>query len=519
MMHSMEKIRHIFKLKILRQKQLGVTAVVLLFAALFLIGIYERFQTEWLSFSWKEADEMQDQLESALRREESLMEVWLNSIYSSDSLLLDLKRAREARSLEDYMENRRLDSKNRTEMLRSFPGYMKLYIRRYDSALIRVGVSDGKSWNLFSFESGIIQADFSIPEGSSEREMNIEKNIVLSRAVYDISSFQENGTLFFFYDLKKLLEMGGNEHETLRELKAAALMDESGNFFWLKGRQEKWGVLFQKIGKNDCGAGTAREGLLNRSYYYVQESDEYPFRLIACTDSWKLLSDHGKEMLPNVGIVLAISLIFILIFFVNIGYDYRFINHIYESIASVNREEFENTEVPGLPNYRSNEYGQIARQLDEMCLKLKRHIVKEYQLKIRQKEAQMKALQNQINPHFLYNTLESIRSIALINNDKEAAEAMMTLGSLYRSVVRGENESSMEEEAKLLEKYLKLMQLKYMGNFSYFISMDEGIRGIKTVKFWMQPLAENFFVHGFETDRPYNAMVIEGKTREGGCLK
>lgn len=518
MMHSMGKINKIFKMKILRQKQLGVTVAVFLFAGLFLLGMYERFQAVWLNSALEEADEAREWLESVLRQEESLLDVWLNGIYASDALLQDLKRAQEAKSLEEYMENRRLDSKKRTETLRSFPSYLKLYIRRYDSALIKVGVSDGNRWNQFSFDSAVIQTDFSVPEKSPEREMNIERNVIISRPVYDISSFKESGTLTFFYDLKKLLERDGKEKRVLQELEAAALMDEAGNIYWLQGEQGETEELFRKAGQSQTETGVVRGGILNRCYYYVQKSDEYPFRLVTCTDTWKLLAGHGKEIIPNVFIVLAISLIFILIFFVNIGYDYHFINHIYESIASVNRVEFENSDVIGLANYRSNEYGQIARSLDEMCMKLKRHIIKEYQFKIKQQEAQMRALQNQINPHFLYNTLESIRSIALVNNDREAAEAMTALGSLYRAVVKGESESSLKEEAGLLEKYLKLMQLKYMGNFSYFISLDEKIQEIRTVKFWMQPLAENFFVHGFNMSRSYNVMVIEGKTLEKGWL-
>jgi len=157
----------------------------------------------------------------------------------------------------------------------------------------------------------------------------------------------------------------------------------------------------------------------------------------------------------------------------------------------------------------------IARELDDMVHELDKHIRTEYLLKLKQQETEMKALQHQINPHFLYNTLESIRSTALLHKDVDTADAIATLGSLYRDIVHKDNIITIGEELELLQKFLSIMELKYPGRFYYQIDVEEPLLAISTVKFWMQPLAENFFVHGFNPSSEFNLLVVNGWEEEG----
>jgi sensor histidine kinase YesM len=123
----------------------------------------------------------------------------------------------------------------------------------------------------------------------------------------------------------------------------------------------------------------------------------------------------------------------------------------------------------------------------------------------------MKALQQQINPHFLYNTLEVIRSHALVNNDESVAEAVFNLGGMLRAVVKNKDIITIDNELDILTKYLKIMEFKFKGKFFYQIDVDKEVRLLQTVKFWMQPLVENFFVHGFDRSSDYNLLIISGK--------
>jgi sensor histidine kinase YesM len=164
--------------------------------------------------------------------------------------------------------------------------------------------------------------------------------------------------------------------------------------------------------------------------------------------------------------------------------------------------------------YRRNEYGMIARELDDMIHQLDRHIRTNYLLKLKQQETEMKALQNQINPHFLYNTLEVIRSSALVNSADYTSDAIATLGALYRDIVKNENIIPLGSELNLLQKYLKVMEFKYPDRFYYQFNVETALIALPTVKFWLQPLAENFFIHGFNPESEFNLLIVNGWEEE-----
>lgn len=128
----------------------------------------------------------------------------------------------------------------------------------------------------------------------------------------------------------------------------------------------------------------------------------------------------------------------------------------------------------------------------------------------------MRALKHQINPHFLYNTLESIRSKALMWGDEETAEAITQLGTLYRMIVHCPDVISMKEEVELLEMYLRIMSLRFAGNFVYQLEVEKEAEEVRTLSFWLQPLAENFFTHGFDRDSEFNLLILEIKPEGGG---
>jgi len=119
-------------------------------------------------------------------------------------------------------------------------------------------------------------------------------------------------------------------------------------------------------------------------------------------------------------------------------------------------------------------------------------------------------LQHQINPHFLHNTLETIRSCAIMGQLEAVSDAITNLGKMYRSVVKSDLSVTMGEEVELLNAYLEIMALRYSGSFAYHTGLEKGMLELETVKFWMQPLAENFFIHGYDKSSEYNLFVLNG---------
>lgn len=156
----------------------------------------------------------------------------------------------------------------------------------------------------------------------------------------------------------------------------------------------------------------------------------------------------------------------------------------------------------------------IQNALSKMSEEIDRHIEREYVLKLEQQKAEMAALEHQINPHFLYNTLEIIRSKAFLSGNPEVSDAIFNLGNLYRSIVKKPSVLPFSDEIALLESYLKIMECRFGDKFYYTIDIPEEIRLLDTVKFWMQPLTENFFAHGFSHDEPHNLLLITGEVSE-----
>lgn len=193
-----------------------------------------------------------------------------------------------------------------------------------------------------------------------------------------------------------------------------------------------------------------------------------------------------------------------------------FLKRFTDTIQLAKQGIFQQVDVGG----RKDNYGLLAEEINDMIVKLDLHIKKEYLLKIRQQETEMKAMLYQINPHFLYNTLEIIRAQASMQKNYRAADALFDLGSMYRMLVKLEDVISMDQELQLLTHYLNIMDMKHQDNFYYEIDVDEAVRGLDTVKFWLQPLAENYFVHGYDKNREFNLFAVQGRIVDKGfCIR
>ncbi|MBC8585366.1 sensor histidine kinase [Youxingia wuxianensis] len=146
-----------------------------------------------------------------------------------------------------------------------------------------------------------------------------------------------------------------------------------------------------------------------------------------------------------------------------------------------------------------DEIGQLGSGYNEMVDSIKRLIDQVYVLQIKEQEAEFTALQSQINPHFLYNTLDSIYWKATKNDQKEIAEMVWSLSNLFRiSLNKGSRYNSVEHEFEFLKQYLRLQQLRYGDKINYEIQLDPNARTVEIPKLILQPFVENAIYHGLE---------------------
>jgi two-component system, sensor histidine kinase YesM len=160
----------------------------------------------------------------------------------------------------------------------------------------------------------------------------------------------------------------------------------------------------------------------------------------------------------------------------------------------------------------SVEYNKLISRLDELIYENYQANLRESELMFLEKEAQLNALQQQINPHFLYNTLESIKWMAYKQGDREVCEMAAALGSFFRGAVSTKKELvTFKDEIEHLENYIYIQRIRYNNKFDVTIQFDDEVKEYLTVKLVLQPLVENSIVHGMEEIESNGLIRLEGK--------
>ncbi|MGL5315352.1 MAG: sensor histidine kinase [Peptostreptococcaceae bacterium] len=220
-----------------------------------------------------------------------------------------------------------------------------------------------------------------------------------------------------------------------------------------------------------------------------------------------------KDELNTVGIrnkVISISLLCIFIIIVVTYAVIRIyslkINHMMNTIGKIKdgdlnaRFNIEN---------ENDELDMIAIEIDKMSENLQESINKNYIADVKQKQAELNALQAQIKPHFLYNTLEVIRMCALASKNIDVAQMIFNLASMFRySTYNNGSSVSLKDEIKNGKMYLDLCSARYKGMIEYKIEIDDKFLDYLIPKFTLQPILENCINHGIRKDSSNNIIVV-----------
>lgn len=167
----------------------------------------------------------------------------------------------------------------------------------------------------------------------------------------------------------------------------------------------------------------------------------------------------------------------------------------------------------------ADEVGEVAACFNQMVDAIRELIDTNYVMTLREKESELNALQAQINPHFLYNTLDSLYWRATNEGNDEIAEDILALSQLFRLVLgQGSGIISIANERDLIERYLHIQKMRFSDQLDYEIRMDEEILEHQIPKLILQPFVENAVVHGFE--RAGEACLVRvGGERRGDWLE
>lgn len=141
-----------------------------------------------------------------------------------------------------------------------------------------------------------------------------------------------------------------------------------------------------------------------------------------------------------------------------------------------------------------------------------------YQAEIEKKRAEISYLRSQINPHFLYNTLETMKGIAMSNNIVEISTMAQCLGDIFRYSIKGSSEVTLEEEVKMIKAYIDIQMFKFGNKGTVFYNINNETLNIIIPKMIMQPLVENAFVHAIEKNTDDTTLYIGTKIDEHNLI-
>lgn len=160
----------------------------------------------------------------------------------------------------------------------------------------------------------------------------------------------------------------------------------------------------------------------------------------------------------------------------------------------------------------SDEIGELSKAFNIMIVKIKELMLQNVHEQEQKRKSELKALQAQINPHFLYNTLDSIIWMAEGKKNDEVVMMTSALARLFRlSISKGEEIITIRNEIEHIKSYLTIQKIRYKDKMDFEIEVDENIMKYKTLKILLQPLVENSIYHGIKNKIGTGIIKIVGK--------
>ncbi|EOA2898981.1 sensor histidine kinase [Enterococcus faecium] len=266
------------------------------------------------------------------------------------------------------------------------------------------------------------------------------------------------------------------------------------------GRQET--IISESLQKN---SQLPIANLRKNNFIQHQElSDDY--RILAVLDKKSVKIETGKNLAPLIVAIIvldSILLIFLYKTFKRYSQQISIVMQAMEQTAAGNLETRIDT------TKTEYELKELSIGINEMLDSINQFVEDIYKLEIKQQDAHMRALQAQINPHFLYNTLEYIRMYAISEGSEELADVVYAFSALLRNNTNQEKTITLKEELDFCEKYVYLYQMRYPNRVAYHFMIDPDLEKIEVPKFVIQPLVENYFKHGIDFTRFDNALSVK----------
>lgn len=172
----------------------------------------------------------------------------------------------------------------------------------------------------------------------------------------------------------------------------------------------------------------------------------------------------------------------------------------------------------------TDEMGQLAGRFNRMAERLHAHLDESVRRRQELSDAQIRMMQAQLNPHFLYNTLDTVKWMGKINQVPEVATVAADLADILRSSISGDEFVTLSQELTTLNRYVEIQSIRFPGKFTLTTDVDEAALDVLVPKLMLQPIVENSIIHGFaesggtiSVTARLDAGELEVTVRDDGC--
>lgn len=156
----------------------------------------------------------------------------------------------------------------------------------------------------------------------------------------------------------------------------------------------------------------------------------------------------------------------------------------------------------------SNGFNEMFDEVDSLTHRLVNTTTHLYELELEKNKAELNHLKSQINPHFLYNTLEVIIGMSLEENAPQTTEMIKSLSKIFKYSVRGEDMASVQDELATVKAYIYIQKMRFYDAFEVVYDIDERVLDKKIPKMILQPIVENAIIHGIEETEKKATLVV-----------
>jgi two-component system sensor histidine kinase YesM len=271
--------------------------------------------------------------------------------------------------------------------------------------------------------------------------------------------------------------------------------------------------MIEEVLVNKSGTFTSEEGSQSR-IYSIQDSD-FGWKIVGVSYVNELVANQKNMRLSYIllGLICIVIAIMMSVFLTQrISQPIKMLeNHMKE----VEKGNFD-IQVP-VP--RTIEIGRLARTFNIMVGKIKELMTQAISDQEQKRKSEIKALQAQINPHFLYNTLDSIIWMAQSNKVKEITVMTSALAKLFRSSIsKGQELVKISTEVEHITNYLKIQKMRYSNKLDYLIEISDSLQDYMSIKLILQPIVENAIYHGIKKKHGSGWIMIRSEETESDIL-